>query len=184
MIGNSIITQIGIIAVSLGIILTYIKPAFGDIKSIQDDITNTERQLSEVESTNKLLASIYANLNSISQANKNALFVYLPDKTDEVLVMKDLTAMAKDSEVVIKNLKFNEGKDNRNQSASTSEAPNAPLSQNFSVGILSTYEQLKTFLQHLEQNNYPLVVDKLTVKPNSLGLLDSEITITTYSHKE
>lgn len=184
MIGNSIITQIGIIAVSLGIVLTYIKPAFGEIKSIQDDIANTERQLSEVESTNNLLASIYANLNSISQANKNALLIYLPDETDTVLVMKDLTAIAKDSEVTIKNLKFNDGKSGNNRSSSAPQDVNTPFSQNFTIGISSSYEQLKDFLQRLEQNNYPLVVDKLTVKPNSTGLLDSEITITTYSHKE
>lgn len=184
MIGNSIITQIGIIAVSLGIILTYIKPAFGEIRSIQDDIAKTEEQYANVKATNDLLASLYANLTAIPQVNKNALFIYLPDKTDEVLVMKDLTSIAKDSQVLIKNLSAKgSGKNNKSNSNTTSDL-NTPFKQNFTIGIVSSYEQLKDFLQRLEQNNYPLVVDTMSVKPNSSGLLDTEININTYSHKE
>lgn len=181
MIGNSLITQIGIIAVSVGIILTYIKPAFGDIKSTQDDIAKTEEQYANVKATNDLLKSLYDNLNAIPQANKNALFTYLPDTTDEVLVMKDLTSIAKDSEVFIKELSF-EGFDSKSKSASVA-GENLPAPQSFKIGLSSSYEQLKDFLQRLEQNNYPLVVDTLAITPTDSGLLDSDLTIITYSHK-
>ncbi len=182
MIGNSLLTQVGIAAVSIGIIMTYIQPAFGEIRDIQNNISQTQEELAKVTEVNNRLANLYNSVNSIPQRDKNALFVYLPDKTDEVLVMKDVTAIAKDAEISITNISYKGMIENH--SKALNDNIGQPFTHSFSVDFFSSYEQLKDFLQRLEQNNYPLVIDKMSVKPNESGQLTTNLTIITYSHNE
>jgi hypothetical protein len=119
--------------------------------------------------------------NSISQRDKTLLRTYLPDTIDEVLVLKHLSAIAAAVEVDLSELSYEgeERSDRRNSDTSTTDLPYA---HTFSVGFVSTYESLKSFLTLLEQNNYPLDVYSASINPSEGGLLDVSLQLSTYSH--
>lgn len=181
MFGNSLLTQIGVAGLAIGIIVTYIQPTLDTVKSLQDDIEDTKNEAAKIISVNERLNALYTEVNAIRVADKNALLTYLPDKIDEVKVLKDLAWMARDSNVFIKNLNY-DGVIRLKSSADQGDAQ--PTAHSFKIGLSSSYAQLKNFFLRLEQNNYPFTVHTLSITPTEGGVLEVSLTLLTYSHKE
>jgi Tfp pilus assembly protein PilO len=178
MFGNSLLTQVIVAGISIGIIFTYIQPKLGEIKSRQDEIAQTRDELQRVTEVNTRLEQLYDQLNSIPQSNKAALLTYLPDQVDEVQVLKDLSQITRDTEVMVRNLTY-EGSSNQSGGAG-----DGPIPVSFNLTVETSYEGLKNLLSYLERNNYPLVVESLTVTPTEGGFLDVELALVTYSFNE
>lgn len=181
MFGNSLLTQIGVAGLAIGIVVTYIRPTIDVVKGLQDDIENTRAEAAKIISVNERLSALYAEVNAIRVADKTALMTYLPDKIDEVKVLKDLAWMARDSNVFIKNLSYDGV---LRIKSSAAQSGDQPTMHSFKISLSSSYAQLKNFLLRLEQNNYPFTVHTLSVVPAEGGILDVTITLLTYSHKE
>jgi hypothetical protein len=179
MIGNSLLTQVLVAGVAIGIIITFIQPTLKDIGVRQDEIEKTRKELANITAVNQRLAALYVQVNAIPQSDQAALFTFLPDQVDEVQVLKDLSIMTSEADVFVNNLNYDGGTEFVGGESSIEK----PYAHSFSLNFLSSYEQMKNLLLRLEQNNYPLTVNSLSVSPNEGGLLDVSLTLHTYSHK-
>ncbi len=178
MIGNSLLTQVIVAAVAIGIVVTYIQPKFGEIKQRQDEIAQTQEELERVTAVNNQLKNLYDRVNGISQQDKAALLIYLPDQIDEVQILKDLTAMARDAGVDLRDVRY-QGDGAANGVAEDYRSPHS-----FALSFESSYEDMKKILSNLERNNYPLVIEQMSVRPTEGGFLSVDIGLMTYSLNE
>lgn len=181
MVGNSLIIQLFTAGIAIGIVITYIRPTIDVIRTHQDDIAKVREESDKIASVNRRLADLYARVNEIPSKDKAALYTYLPDKVDDVVVLKDLYAMTEEARVVTSELSYG-GREETvvTEEESTREKPEAHL---FNLAFEGSYEQFKQVLLRIERNNYPLVVKELDVTPTQGGLLTVKFVLVTYAHK-
>jgi Tfp pilus assembly protein PilO len=179
MIGNSFIVQMSMLVLAVGIVFFYVHPTFTNIGEIQESILEHQAEIKEVNAVNARLVSLVNRLNSISSEENRALITYLPDTVDQVSVSRDINQMATLGGAVLSSIRFNE--QTRRRSADTSSDPNQPTSHSFTASITGTYEQIKSFLSLVEQNNYPLEVTELKISASDTGILNADVGLTTYS---
>jgi Tfp pilus assembly protein PilO len=178
MIGNSLLTQIIVAAIAIGIVVTYIKPQLGEIKGRQDEIAQTREEVKKVADVNARLAELYAQLSAIPQRDKAALTTYLPDQVDEVQVLKDISLMAEDARVELQQVSFSS-----EQSLAAVEGGQGLHEWSFSLTIESSYEELKQLLAYFERNHYPFVISSMNISPILGGNLTTAMVINAYSLK-
>jgi hypothetical protein len=179
--GNSLIIQVITAAVAIGIVMTYIKPTMTLIRTHQDDIAQIRDEADRIAEVNRKLADLYAQVNNISQSDKAALYTYLPDAVDDVRVLKDIDAMARDAQVLIGDLAY--GGPEQVVVTEENSVRVKPAAHLFTLSFQGSYEQFKEILGMIEKNNYPLAVKELTVTPTEGGLLTVKMTLVTYAHK-
>ena len=178
MIGNSLLSQVIVAGLAIGIIITYIQPTITQISSRQDEINQTREELEKINSVNERLDQLVAQTNNISQRDINALETYMPDELDNVQVLKDIYSITQLAGVVTESLVYSgEGPD------LTLDDPSAPFTHLFSISVDGSYERIKQMLVLMEQNNYPLDVKSLTITPNENGFIKAVLEVVTYSHK-
>jgi len=182
MIGNSLLTQIGIAAVAIGIVVTYIQPTIAEINSRQSEIAQTKIELETINTVNSRLNQLVERANAISSKDRTALFTYLPDEIDIVQVLKDISSRAQVAKVVTVSLAYS---GDQAAAADLLEVGGVvkPVTHTFDLSIESTYDALKNLLLQFEQNNYPLEISSLNISPIDGGLLAVNFVIETYSHQ-
>lgn len=183
MIGNSLIIQIGMAGLAIGIIVTYIQPTFIEIKNRQDQLVQTKEELQKVNAVNQRLAQLYSSVNDIPQTDKIALSTYIPDEIDEIKVLKDLYIISDLAKVLVTNLRYTGLSNKSNLSNPNEEAVPKPKAHAFNLAFTSSYEDFKQMLALLEKNNYALDIESVTVTPGNDGLLMVDLEIVTYSVK-
>ena len=178
---NSLVSQIAMVVLALGILVLYVRPTFINIGATQDSIEVYKSEREKVLGVNKTLADLVAKADGVTKADQQAMLTYLPDFVDSVEVSRDILLIAETAEIYLRDVTY----DGVVQvySAEESDVPN-PLPHSFSLDISGTYEQTKLFLSLLEQNNYPLEVRALTIVTAEDGLMDTNLTLFTYSHKQ
>jgi len=179
MIGNSLLTQIIVAIISIGIIITYIQPTLTQINSRQSEIGQTKDELERVNEVNNRLNQLVEQTNSISPRDKQALTTYMPSNIDTVQVLKDISTMALAAEVTNTALTYT-GED---EVVSIEENKQSLLIHTFDLNIEAAYNQLKDLLLRFEQNNYPLEIVSLKVSPAKSGKLGANLVIETYSNQ-
>lgn len=183
MIGNSLITQIIVAGLAIGIIVTYIQPSITNIGLLQDKIAKTLEELENVNEVNNKLAALVSQAGAISPSDKQALSTYLPESFDEVKVMKDLEAITEEAGVILSTLDYSGEVPVIVAEEVLGEVTALPVGHNFSLSITSSYQQMKYLLLLLERNNYPLDIQTLSISPTEGGLLDLSLDVRTYSYK-
>lgn len=181
MIGNSLLTQVVIAGIAIGIVITYIQPTMEKISSRQDEIAQTKSELERVNAVNARLNQLVEQTNAISQRDKLALTTYLPDQIDTVQVLKDISSMTQIAGLVTTALTYT-GEETVRPSSQEDDAV-APLVHGFDLTVDGPYENIKQLLLLLEQNNYPLEVMDLNITPTEGGLLTVAIKLNTYTYQ-
>ncbi len=183
MIPKGLFSQISMLILSVSIIITYVKPAFEVIGTVQDSIEVYSNERKKIESVNLQLATLTSKINSVSNNDRKSLLTYLPDKVDEIAVSRDLSFIAKEAGIIYKNSSSNGNKENAN-STNLEETTVIPKAHSFSLSVEGTYSQLKNFLRLVEQNNYPLEIHDMNITSVDGGFLQAEIDFVTYSYQE
>jgi hypothetical protein len=182
MMGNSLLLQVLTAGLAIGIVITYIQPTIGTIRTHQDDIAKIQEEADTIMNTNAKLIELYNKVNEIPQRDKAALLTYLPDEVDDVRVLKDLNSMGEDTGVLMGELNY--GGIEPIVLADETTNVSQPDGHLFNVSFMSSYEQFKDMLGLLERNNYPFLVRSLGVTPTEGGLLSVKLVLVTYSYKE
>ncbi len=183
---NSLLVQLLTIGIAIAVIVSYIQPKFAEIGVLQDEITKTQEEYNRISEVNARLAETYSQLNSIPQSYKTALLTYLPERVDEVRVMKELAEIARQAEVTLSDLSYESEESRPGSGASVPEGESGEVSDFilrphvFTVNFNSSYEGLKQFLTLIERNNYPLQVKEMNIKPTEEGLLGVQMSLETY----
>lgn len=171
---NSFFTQIVMTVIALGLIFFYVQPTFMKIGQTQESILLYQTEIGKVQEVNAKLANLSQRLNDISQADLSSLMTYLPDTVDHMAVSSDILNMAVESEVFLESIRSNEGVNNALTTGSV-------VKHTFALGITGTYEDIKSFLAKLEENNYPLEVHNLVISASETDLMKATLNVVTYS---
>lgn len=181
MILNSFIPQVVMLVLAGGILFSYVQPTFAKIGLTQNAIQRYQIERQKVSDVNQKLADLVAKVNNIPTEDQRALMTYMPDTVDHVAVSRDFFTIAKTSEVYLASVRY-EGAV-LSTFVDQSESKDNPVLHAFNLNVSGTYDQIKTFLSLLEQNNYPLEVHNLKIVGAKTGALNAEIKVITYSHK-
>ena len=176
---NSFLAQILMMVLAVGMLVFYVSPTFDKIGKVQDSIIEYNTERTRVNEVNAQLASLISDVNQISSADMTALLTYMPDQIDHVAVSRDIYNMAEGTGVSLNAVKYS---GTQVEALVDGELPK-PKRHDFAVAFTVTYDQLKTFLKVLEQNNYPLEVIDFKASTDEFGLISTEMVIATYSHQ-
>lgn len=181
--------QIALIVISVIIIATFINPKFQVLKATQDETVEYQEALDNANSFQSELQRLQTQIDSFSFTQLSALETYLPDTVDPVVVMRDLAAIAEQVGLDVTSLATAEGFESR--SANSVAAQGQAFEEERSsvtlattqviLGVIGDYEQLKNFLNFVEQNKYPLRVTAMSFTASGDVLFSVEFTIETYS---
>ena len=179
MIPKGLFTEIIIIAISVGIVFTYIQPTFAEITKTQDDILvfRTERQ--KIAEVNQELAALVSKVDSVSALDRRKLLTYLPDQVDTVAVPRTLSFIVEDAGLILNQISYGGALKTNNMVDET-----APVAHVFSLQVEGTYAQIKQLLALMERNEYPLEVTSLSISVLNGGFLSAQMQVVTYSYYE
>jgi len=164
--GNKLITQAILIITSITIIMTYVRPAFGDIADIQDDLARYRSTVSKASELNSALQGLITTERNIDPRDHDRLRTYLPQSINNVRVMRDIQSIFGVMGLTLTTL-----------SSASVDAIATPMVEgneptvasgqrlvfrDFELSFAGTYEDLKRVLGALEANAYPLEVVNLS----------------------
>lgn len=182
MIPNGLFTQIALVILSVGIVVTYIKPAFEGVAKVQDQITAFQTEREKIDQVNLQLKTLTASAESVSLDDKERLLTYMPNSVDTIAVPRDLTFIAQEAGVILKDVSYggvpNEAVDE--EAVSAFELSANPSPHMLSLTVQGNYSQIKNLFAVLEQNNYPLEVHNLEIQKVEGGFLEATVDIVTY----
>ena len=193
MIPSGLFSQIALIILSIGIIFTYIKPAFGDITALQEQISVYQEERGKVASVNASLEQKLQIIDTVFSADKDRLVNYLPDLIDPLVVMRDIDTIADLSGVIVSDVVDNGPVEEAIEESIDPYAvydPYAPVvdslsggpyAYSFALTVNGSYNQLKDLVELLEQNNYPLEIRELNIQASEGGFLNGEFLLYSYS---
>jgi hypothetical protein len=179
---KGVFTQFVMVIISIGIVFTYIKPAFDEIEIIQNETKTYEGEIDKVLSVNSQLSDLQTTMESVSMTDRYRLLNYLPDSIDEIKVLRDLYLINKRAGTLYVGVTSNS--DQRGtQRKNANQNETGPDQHAFNLSVEGTYTQVKNLFRLLEQNNYPLEVQNVSISPAEGGFLSVSIDLVTYSFK-
>jgi hypothetical protein len=183
MMSKNIFIQIAMIAISVGIILTFVEPTFSKIGELQDDIVVYQTEQQKVSGVNAQLASLINTLDNIAPDDQRRLLAYMPDDVDTINVVRDLSLISENAGVeYISAVASGEGVPADEREVEVVSDFVEPKEYIFTLSVEGAYDQIKNLFMLLEQNNYPLEVKTVSVQKAESGLLAAEITMSAYAH--
>lgn len=197
MIPSGLFTQIGLVALSIGVILTYIMPTFDRIGGAQEEISTYQTERSKVMSVNTMLAAKVQEINNVSSADLAKLRTYMPDSVDPIAVLRDIETIAAEAGVEVTDITDAGAVDNESDSGfdeanygtddpltapvASEPTANGPYPYAFVLSVDGTYTQIKELVNNLEKNNYPLEIQELQIVSEEGGFLSAEFSLYTYA---
>jgi hypothetical protein len=194
---KNLFTNLVLIALSVGIFLTYLKPTFELIGKDQDLIAQYRDELTKVKSVNARLDQLASAANQISNEDRDRMNTYLPNQIDTVSIQRDILLIAESVGIDIGGISAPDsaGGSSAGTSAESSEAGRVERSllvpHEVTVEFAASYSLLKSFLAALEQSNYPLHVSALNISTEATetgdrlaraaGDLSVTMTVITYT---
>jgi hypothetical protein len=180
MIPKGLFTEIAMIALAIGIVVTYIRPTFADITKTQDDTLLYQTERAKIIEVNDTLENLLVTVDNVEVNDKSKLFTYLPDQVDSIAVPRTLSFMAEDAGLILIDVSYG-GVQNGEQ---LEEDEFSPIAHVFSMSVEGSYTQIKRLVSMMERNEYPLEVRSLNISVLEGGFLAAEFEIATYSQNE
>lgn len=180
MIPKGLFSQISMIILAFAIVFTYVKPTFGEIGKIQDDIAKYQAELAGVVYVNSELASHVSSMDSVSIDDHRKLLTYLPNEVDEIAVARDLKNISDLSGAQYMNVKSN-GPAGEVEKKPDPKKPR-PQAVSFVLSVEGSYKEIKNLFKLMELNHYPLEVQGVTIDRKGVDFLGVEINIFSYAY--
>jgi hypothetical protein len=187
MMPTGLFSQIALVALSVGVIFMYVKPALDEVKKTQDAISVYETEYTKVYQVNEKLNRLFNSLNVVNLDDKQKLLTYMPDVVDTVAVPRDIKAITDKEAVILRQIKYVGLKqkeiDNGYIDPLLTSQPIGqalPEAHVFLLNFEGSYGQVKAVLRNLEQNAYPLEVHNLAIEKSDGGFLNVTMDLITY----
>ncbi len=181
----TLLTQIALITLSIVMFLGFIKPSFATIKEKQDENFRYTDTLLKAEELNRELESLIARRNAFSAQDMQLLNTFLPQRIDQLKVMRDIEALFLELKKPLITLTVSEGVpptvqnaevdpeiDPQLVDATAGQVVNPLASQDYQFTFVGEYLDLKNFLSMLEMNETLLEVVSLSVTPMDARISD------------
>lgn len=192
MIPSGLFTQIALIALSVGIIFTYIEPAFQEISQSQEQISVYQLERGKVAAVNSSLEQKLGIIESVFQTDREKLLSYMPDLVDPLVVMRDLQTMSEGAGLIISDIVDGGSVEDTEQIVdiygtydpyALASSQKGPYAYSFSLSVEGSYGQIKRLIETLEKNNYPLEIQSLGMQAADGGFIAAEMILYSYSQK-
>lgn len=177
----SLVTQIGMIAAAVAIVVLYIEPKITSIRQTQDLTSSYELETQNVSQVNESLKAKIAAIETIAPQDALALARYVPDTVDEIAVLKDISTVLEMQSVSDFDLKYQGNNVGTEVEGEVASEFGAVTEHYFLVSFETGYDQLKSVLAQLETNNYLLQVSNLKITDTKEGVLKADVSLTTFS---
>lgn len=163
----TLITQIALIAISLVIIFSFIKPMFADIKESQNELFEYSEAVSKASQFNARLQELIAIRNSFSQGDVELLENFIPTEVDTLKIMKDIESIFALNSIEIVSLSVSDEVKPINSASLESDVLVKDLGidiyyRDFAIKFNGSYEELKNVLMFSETNSSLLEVVELS----------------------
>lgn len=176
---NNVLIQVAMMGLAGAIGYLYIYPTFLSIGQMQDDIVRYQNETKNVTVVNDSLSNVVEKAKAISGNEQRRLERYIPAQIDDVAVPRDVQAIATAAGVIISDISQPAVAAQQSDTSNLAivEVPQvAPLT----LEVSGTYEQIKTLLLLLEQNDYPLSVSSLSLGAAEGGFINASFGLETY----
>jgi hypothetical protein len=179
---KSLIVQVAMIALSVAIIVTYVQPTFNKIGEMQDDIVVYQKEKDKVSEVNAQLDSLVTTLNNISSDDQRRLLTYMPDEVDTISVVRDLSIISKEANVVYVSAVSTGVGMPVNEREEVDDGVIEPKQYQFNLLIEGNYEQIKVLFTLLEQSDYLMQIENVSINKTDGVLLAASIDLSVYAH--
>ena len=178
-------TSLILIGVAFGLAFIYVKPTYGTIMDLRQQISKHDEAISRAQKVGSLRDELVSRRQSFSTADVGRLETFLPDSVDGVRLVIDINGIASQYAPGIKNIRISSGgKDSGKSSEASLGAGYEPVTLSF--GISLTYEQFLKFASDIERSLRLVNITSLTFSPSSdpaSSLYDYSITLSAYMLK-
>ena len=183
MMSKNLFVQVAMIALSIGIIITFVEPTFSEIGELQDEISVYQTEQRKVSEVNVQLSSQIDVLNGVVPDDQRRLLTYMPDTVDTISVVRDLSLISNEAGVLFISAVSTGQKKATNESEGIASFIQ-PQEHLFNLSVAGTYSQLKNLFILLEQNNYPMEAQSVVVEKREGGFLSMEVSLSVYAHED
>ncbi|MFM2424164.1 MAG: hypothetical protein RLZZ70_555, partial [Candidatus Parcubacteria bacterium] len=180
---NSLFIQIGMITLAGCIVFLYVMPTVETINATKNKTAQYQVELDRVTGVNSLLDSHIEKIDSIANAQKNALNDYLPNSVDEIAVLRDIEAIVAESGSKVLALDFADVPSDASLIEDGVEVESDLVPHTFSLGVTGSYQDIKNLFSLLETNKYQLYVETVELTPNEGDSVSATIKLVVYSLK-
>lgn len=161
------LTLVAVILFSILVLVFYVQPRIEELRAQEASLAELRETVSQTAELNNLLESHLAKINSISSTDLQRLEKFLPQDVNSVLVARDINAMALTNNLSITRASINE--DGSTDAVNGQMLDDETSSQvryrvdttSLSFAFNGDYQNVKTFLQQLENNSYPIKITNL-----------------------
>lgn len=182
MIPKGLFSQLVMIGLAVGIVVTYVQPTLASIQETQADTQMYRVERQKIVAVNALLVSQVSRLDSITALDQRRLLTYLPDQVDQIGISRVIEVIAQQAGVLVKQIRYEGVQDSYLRSTEAALGAH-PTPYIFRLGVDGTYPQIKELLRFFEQNEFPLEVHNLTIAVLDGGFLSAELELVTYSNQ-
>jgi len=163
----SLLTQVVFITIALVIIFTFIKPAFSEIKELQDQEFIYSDAVAKAAQFNARLQELIERRDSISRADLAVLENFMPRTIDSLKVMNDIESIFRFKNIPLTTLTASDVVQPASDVSFESDivmesAQEGTNYQDFEVSFAATYEDMKDLLSIIEMNASLLEVVELS----------------------
>jgi hypothetical protein len=153
----TLLTQVALLTLSVAIIFLFIKPAFTEIKTIQDDLLVYSDAVAKAEDYNKQLQQLLATRDSFSANDLTKLERFIPSAIDTLVIMHEIESIFASNNIKVSSLSATEQLESASEVYAEGEVPlESPepsvTTQDFVVAFTGNYDALKRMLGALEAN--------------------------------
>lgn len=179
---TSLFTQLAMIAIAIAIGFLYLKPTIASIRVTQDNTDKYTAETENVSAVNLTLKSKLDAINSITITDSEQLAKFIPDKLDEVQVLKDIQNLLNSSGLNTFSVDYKSANSVGSSATglTTDEIPGLEK-HTFSVAFKGNYEQIKRVLSLIEVNDYILQVSEMSIKPENSSYFSVDLLLTTFN---
>ncbi|MAZ56478.1 hypothetical protein CL653_01685 [bacterium] len=161
--------QLVLIVLVIVAFVSYIKPKFDELRDLENDIVSYKAAVADATQFTSLLAELTNRADSVSAGELQALEKFLPSETDVVEVEQDIEAMAILSGLLPISIAVSDAEESQREvfDDEEGEIPSDMLlersleAKRFNMTLVGEYDDLKSFLENLEVNAYPLKIVSL-----------------------
>ncbi len=181
---NRNVTPLLLIILGLGLFFTFTNGYIQQLKDIQAVNSNYLQAINNSVALIKSRDAVLNDYNSLGADDKARLDKLLPDNVDNVRLIIDITNIASQHGIPLKNISTNahEGSAANSTAPTTQNTSNNTLSGTVGVsfGFSASYQNFLAFLGDIQSSLRILDITNLTVTANDTGTYDYSVTLQTY----
>ncbi len=160
-----------LIAAAAGVVFTNILPAYEETKIIEEELAELDSALAVAKRADELAKKHRADIDRISEKERETLATIVPDKIDMVALVNDIQGIAIRNAMVLRKVEARDRDDDRGDAPPEQQRYRA---QTVKVELAGTYESFLGFLEEAERSLQLLDVEAVSFGSRSSVIEEEE----------